>query len=1425
MALYFNYKVDVFPHNVIHVNAALHSQHKILAVASHSEDKGGTVTLCNDEGELVKGVSSHAQLSGQAVSLAWHPAEKTLAVGWEHGVLSMWLEERLQFVEADSPHKAPVGILQWSSRGSRLVSGDAVGMVVAWRADSKGILQPIFQTDLKEPLTCCTFKVENSKLDINGLAKAAVAGDELALDLFSSWRPKTASSRFASKSAAEEGVGFFVGSISGAIYHFDEDGVVTEVCNEKSPINKILYHASKNQLVVLTDSLVLAHFSIQPEGQLVEISRLKLSGRSQGAILVWSGPNTIAVSTRELSVRCLDLDTNDNYLLTLENPSDREHFICLDYNANRGILCGGTNLGRVAIWKYSPAPDLDPEAAWKLQMPNKLTGGAIQHILWGVGGSLLVVHTVKEIFLLREQQICAEFSPEMSTAQVAPNQLTVWHGSEGPMELCCDTQIKGIALDSQQVVVWGTKRITVYELSQKHFKVVGSFACECVGAKVYEHSLYCIEGSSIQVRTNQGTIKQNLTFASDEGEPIGIEICGSFLTVATLLGWVKVWDLSRREAKLHTNPKYLNDVIHDFGEIILARSNCEGSKVSITVARSNLLPDCKLYLWSTDTDTLQAFDFSTQEATLADRFVLNHVWDIEEPKLLVCEAKVQPKLKDQRGKRKIVGTTSAAAPDKQEVMLVTMFATADGRFLIQNTDVLLEPYCRLIGSFAPHYILLKKPSGLEKDSDSGLVARVLMQDFEGLGDCDKTTKNAILNFSYYLTIGNMDEAFKAIRAIKIATVWESMAKMCVKTKRLDVALVCLGHMKHARGAIELKKAISKEAELDAQVAVLAMQLGLNDEAEKLLKNCGRYDLLNKFYQDTEQWDKAIQVAETQNRIHLRTTYYNYAKHLEFIGDLNSAVKMYEKSETHRFEVPRMLMEDQNLEFYMTNNKDPHLMKWWAQYLESNGELEGALEYYEKAGDTMSLVRVNCFREKFEKAISIASDSEDKAACYHLARQLENANKAEKAIEFFCKAHAYGNAIRLCKEQGMNEQIWSLALKANPQDQLEAAQYFEQQQMPERAVRLFHKAGMLHKAVDLAFQFQQYSALQSIILDLDSSSDPKLLKKCAKFFVDNKQYERAVEMLAIAKQYESAIELCVQNNVPITEELAERLTIEKDENNEASRVQVLLAVAESAHIQGNYHLAAKKYTQAGDKIQAMKSLLKSGDTEKIVYYTNVSKQREIYVMAANYLQSLDWRNSPEIMKHIIAFYSKGKALDLLAEFYVACAQVEVDEFRDYEKALGAYVEASRCIARGMASNRASEGVSVDDQKRRGHELAKRLDLIKKYVEIKRLFERESESAQNLSRELLQVPQVEATVRKGDVYALMISHYLKGKNLNAAVKVLEEMKSAGINPTYYLDTEMLRALGVPGQSQTSGILEQAEDEIEEHVDEDDSIGADL
>ena len=80
-------------------------------------------------------------------------------------------------------------------------------------------------------------------------------------------------------------------------------------------------------------------------------------------------------------------------------------------------------------------------------------------------------------------------------------------------------------------------------------------------------------------------------------------------------------------------------------------------------------------------------------------------------------------------------------------------------------------------------------------------------------------------------------------------------------------------------------------------------------------------------------------------------------------------------------------------------------------MESTGEMELALQYYEMAGDYLSLVRVHCYCDNLDKAAEIANKSGDRAACYHLARQYENIDNISDAIHFFSKAQAYSNAIR------------------------------------------------------------------------------------------------------------------------------------------------------------------------------------------------------------------------------------------------------------------------------------------------------------------------------------------------------------------------------------------------------------------------------
>lgn len=247
-------------------------------------------------------------------------------------------------------------------------------------------------------------------------------------------------------------------------------------------------------------------------------------------------------------------------------------------------------------------------------------------------------------------------------------------------------------------------------------------------------------------------------------------------------------------------------------------------------------------------------------------------------------------------------------------------------------------------------------------------------------------------------------------------------------------------------------------------------------------------------------------------------------------------------------------------------------------------MQAALKIYHSAGDIYSQVRVLCFLGEETKAAELARSGRDKAAYYHMARFYETTGNFDEAVSFFTKANAYNNAVRLCKENHMLEELWDIGSVAGNREKLECARYFEDANLLDKAVILYHRAGMLHKALDLAFKTQQFDVLQQIATDLDADSDPALVAKCADYFVTNEQFDKAVDLLAIAKNFNEAINICLQHNVQLTEDLAEKLSPEKDQLNDEERTKVLIMLAESLMMQGNYHLATKKFTQAGDKVK-------------------------------------------------------------------------------------------------------------------------------------------------------------------------------------------------------------------------------------------------
>ncbi len=57
-----------------------------------------------------------------------------------------------------------------------------------------------------------------------------------------------------------------------------------------------------------------------------------------------------------------------------------------------------------------------------------------------------------------------------------------------------------------------------------------------------------------------------------------------------------------------------------------------------------------------------------------------------------------------------------------------------------------------------------------------------------------------------------------------------------------------------------------------------------------------------------------------------------------------------------------------------------------------------------------------------------------------------------------------------------------------------------------------------------------------------------------------------------------------------------------------------------------------------------------------------------------------------MKNIITFYVKAKAYDHLAGFFESCSIVEIDEYRDFEKAIAALKEAIKNLNKSTAQDK-------------------------------------------------------------------------------------------------------------------------------------------
>lgn len=74
----------------------------------------------------------HIERPQQPTVLRWHPTKPVLALGWENGEVVLLTHPSGDQTVLPNTHAACITLLEWSSSGSRLVSGDQVS-VFQWQ--------------------------------------------------------------------------------------------------------------------------------------------------------------------------------------------------------------------------------------------------------------------------------------------------------------------------------------------------------------------------------------------------------------------------------------------------------------------------------------------------------------------------------------------------------------------------------------------------------------------------------------------------------------------------------------------------------------------------------------------------------------------------------------------------------------------------------------------------------------------------------------------------------------------------------------------------------------------------------------------------------------------------------------------------------------------------------------------------------------------------------------------------------------------------------------------------------------------------------------------------------------------------------------------------------------------------------------------
>ncbi|XP_015793126.1 intraflagellar transport protein 140 homolog [Tetranychus urticae] len=1254
----------------------------VLAVSVYNSS--GTIKLFNEDGIVIETKTDNdlsssipVKSSAHVADFKWHPKLPVLAVSWENGDLGCFLVQKLQCKWVYSTSNEDILLnskwiahMAWIDPGDKLITVNSSGLLVIWDYNSTtNMLTSTYSyqmVDRPTDLTVVTSKTRYPRV--------------------------------------------LIACSSGIIHQYTvSTGSISDVIQLDNGVRRIIYNAHKNRIILVTDNLFLCQYSVSSSSfeEFSEISKIKLSGHVKGTNsdmvavnMVDESIGLIAICTSgERVIRLWQLETGHNAALMVVDSVDSNWagLSCLD--CSETLLVAGTTNGLIIIWKRISGLDFN-------KISQVSVKGNVKTLSISNTNQIACTTNSNQIYLIEEQSIITSYHSDLGLVQTGAKALKLfWIPENKCYELNLQSPIRSalVSTDASYVAIksTGVKDLMIYRTSHDpdlireaaapiashwfalHYDTIWTLnqsndeAC----------TLQCYKISDLP-SNNPFNFELDTSLFKEKPSVHTFDLNHDYLLILLKLESLYVYYIYRIDganANIVSGPKILDLPSEN-------RKDSVDSDNLTTTNRSFSSPPPMSGSNSSSKTTIELKEVKLNNQGSHFAFILYgiDIYVVHASNNLI--AKVNHELSE--SSRLIWSTNESRlfctlSSGKLNIFL----CSGDNEISVKlYSSKLVDPGCRLIGFKVP-YVFLMDPR------PNGSIVREVLEEFE---DLSGETTRIMVDF---LTSTNIDlnSIIKKIgeREGNNNKIWTNLARIAVKCRDIKTGLYCMAKMKNARVVQDVREKLSNESEA---LALLAMNLELHREAEDFLKESEDSYALSKYYQNRNEWKRAIEVTD---KLHFKTVCYNYAKNLELEeGNLEEAIKYYEMSATHIFEVPRMLFDIEGntlLENYciahsiessssdnFTKQDRIQLCRWWGQYCESLGDSNQALESYEKAGDYYNLVRLLCYSGQTEKAKSLMADlnntvgtkdnrsnileepteskSNKDAALLHLGRHLEPTSPSE-SIGYYLSCGAINHAIRVCKSNNLiNELVKIIVNYGNRKDALSFLERLpnstistlkqthgtEEPLETNLLIQLYHKADLVDGAIRLCLETGRWTDLRELMtkemekleagLQVTCDVSEATIVSALEALKNNSEIiDIVIDLVLLTKGDKSLIQnLILDYNIEINEKLMEKVDRVMAKEGDNRLIQVL---AETALQQGQYFVAARLYNSIGDRVSSLKSLIRTGSTDKVVNYANIARDKSVYRIAANYLQTVNYSDD----NLIATFYKKAGAKQELRRF--------------------------------------------------------------------------------------------------------------------------------------------------------------------------------